>query len=65
KYIAYGNRFTQVRSSNQNEAKRILQAMEIIVKMAGKQGIGEKEFLSNRYVMNYKTVKEIRKNNGY
>jgi len=39
--------------------------MEIIVKMAGKQGIGEKEFLSNRYVMNYKTVKEIRKNNGY
>ncbi|MBS3084540.1 hypothetical protein J4411_01350 [Candidatus Pacearchaeota archaeon] len=65
KYVAYGNRFNQVSRSNPNEARRILQAMDVIVNMARKQGVKEKDFLSNRYVMNYKSVKEIRRNSGY
>ncbi|MCR4327457.1 MAG: hypothetical protein NUV46_02655 [Nanoarchaeota archaeon] len=65
KYIAYGNRFNQVSRSNSQEAKRILEAMEIITNMAKKQGVKEGEFLSNKYIMNYKSVREIRGKSGY
>jgi len=65
KYIAYGNRFNQVSRSNPQESKRILQTMDIIIKMAKKQGVKEREFLSNKYIMNYKPVDEIRKKSGY
>ena len=65
KYIAYGNRFNQISRNNPQEARRTLQAMDVITKMARRQGVSEREFLSNKYIMNYKSVNEIRRKAGY